>query len=152
MVASLVRELDRSQGAPAGARNGVRDLFRGLADPDRDRVDSLAADVELVVSELVTNAVVHGTGPITLRVRVIDAFVSVGVQDCGLDVPQLHGADPSREGGRGMAVVAGLVSDWGVRVDGDTGKEVWAILAVQAPTNGEASAISHAGASATTNG
>ncbi|HTE73613.1 MAG TPA: ATP-binding protein [Actinomycetes bacterium] len=140
MVTSLVRELDRRQGAPADARNSVRDLFRGLADTDSDRVDSLAADVELVVSELVTNAVVHGTGPITLRVRVIDGFISVGVQDRGLGVPQLHGADPSREGGRGMAVVAGLVSDWGVRVDGDTGKEVWAILAVQVPPNGEPSA------------
>jgi anti-sigma regulatory factor (Ser/Thr protein kinase) len=144
MVASLVRELDRRQRAPADARESVRDLFRGLADRDRDHVDSLAADVELVVSELVTNAVVHGTGPITLRVRVIDGFVSVGVQDCGLDVPHVHGADPSREGGRGMAVIAGLVNDWGVRVDGDTGKEVWAILAGQPPTNGEPSATRNA--------
>jgi anti-sigma regulatory factor (Ser/Thr protein kinase) len=131
MVASLVRALDRGQEAPADARSSVRDLFRGLAVTDRDRVDPLAADVELVVSELVTNAVIHGTGPITLRVRVIDGFVSVGVQDCGSGVPRMNRADPSREGGRGMTVVAGLVSDWGVRVDRGTGKEVWAILAVE---------------------
>jgi anti-sigma regulatory factor (Ser/Thr protein kinase) len=144
MVASLVRELDRRHEAPADARSSVRDLFRGLVATDRERVISLADDVELVVSELVTNAVVHGTGPITLRVRVIDRFVSVGVQDCGSGVPRLPGADPSSEGGRGMAVVAGIVSDWGVRVDGDTGKEVWAILAVarvaQPSTNGGANA------------
>jgi hypothetical protein len=66
------------------------------------------------------------------------------VQDCGLDVPHVHGADPSREGGRGMAVIAGLVNDWGVRVDGDTGKEVWAILAVPAPAKGGASATTNA--------
>jgi len=140
MVATLVRELDRRQGAPADARSSVRDLFRGLAATDRDRVFSLAYDVELVVSELVTNAVVHGTGLITLRVRVIDGFVSVGVQDGGRDVPHIDSADPSREGGRGMAVIAGLVSDWGVRVEGESGKEVWAILVVEPPTEGEAGA------------
>jgi anti-sigma regulatory factor (Ser/Thr protein kinase) len=144
MVASLVRELDRRQAAPANARNSVRDLFRGLALTDRNRVYPLASDVELVVSELVTNAVLHGTGPITLRVRVIEGFVSVGVQDCGSGVPHVNRADASREGGRGMAVVAGLVSDWGVRVDGDTGKEVWAILAVEPLTTYEASATTTA--------
>lgn len=139
MVASFVRELDRRQGAPADARSSVRDLFRGLDSTDHDRVCPLAADVELVVSELVTNAVVHGIGPITLRIRVIGGFVSVGVQDGGHDVPHLDGEDLDREGGRGMAVVAGLVSDWGVRVDRDTGKEVWAILASDPSTTDEAS-------------
>ena len=60
MAASLVRELDRYRDAPGVARGYVRDLFRGLVEPDRTLADLLVADVQLVVSELVTNAVLHG--------------------------------------------------------------------------------------------
>ena len=87
----------------------------------------LAADVELVVSQLVTNAVLHGTRAITLRMRVIDYFVSIGVQDEGHHWRSVDGEEPSGDG-RGMAVVADRVSQWGVRDDGIGGKEVWAIL------------------------
>jgi anti-sigma regulatory factor (Ser/Thr protein kinase) len=128
MVASLARELDRYGDAPGVARGCVRDLFRDLLEPDRTVAHLHGADVQMVVSELVTNAVLHGSGRIMLRVRVIDDIVSVGVRDANGEIPHLAGPSASAEGGRGMAVVDGLATDWGVRSDGVRGKEVWAIL------------------------
>ena len=145
MVTSLIRELDRQPGAPAVARGCVRDLFGGLGEGDRRGAWVLAPDVELVVSELVTNAVRYGSGAITLRVRVLGGVVTVGVHDGGSELPQVEGPAPSAEGGRGMVVVLGLASDWGVRSDGESGKEVWAILVAD---SGMADSLSRSSVSA----
>ena len=83
-------------------------------------------DVLLVVSELVTNAVVHGEGDIRLRVQVEADRIVVRVRDAGLERPRVatgSGAD----GGSGIALVAAVSRDWGVR-SVDDGKEVWCVL------------------------
>jgi len=131
MAASVVRELDRERGAASVARGCVRDLFRALGETEQDDVHVLVSDVELVVSELVTNAVLHGTGRIILRLWVIDGLVSVVVHDDGQDWPRVDDVQVTSEGGRGMAVVAERVSEWGVRSDGTGGKEVWALLCTE---------------------
>jgi anti-sigma regulatory factor (Ser/Thr protein kinase) len=119
-----VQGLDRQTNAPGLARRHVRDFCRDLYSAD------LTDDVELVVSELVTNAVLHGAGRITLRLELLDGVVSVGVKDGGPGGPRLPGvARLIEEGGRGMALVARLVRDWGVRSDDNGGKEVWAVVA-----------------------
>jgi len=118
----LVQTLDRRGDAPRAARGCVREFLRGA------RSAELVADVEVVVSELVTNAVLHGVGAIELRLELVDGGVTVGVLDGGRGRPRPPGTRDDDEGGRGLALVAGLTKDWGIRPSGTGGKEVWAVL------------------------
>ncbi|MEJ5945896.1 SpoIIE family protein phosphatase [Pseudokineococcus basanitobsidens] len=84
------------------------------------------AQAELVVSELVANAVLHGWGTVGLRLAHDDEGLLVEVDDSN---PAPPGADPGRReepGGYGLHVVQRL-SQWGWR-HGPTGKTVWARL------------------------
>ncbi|NBE99596.1 ATP-binding protein [Nonomuraea sp. KC401] len=82
-------------------------------------------DVLLVVSELVTNALVHGDGPPSLRMRA-DAFsVRIEVSDAGADLPRPR--EPGPGDGWGLHVVRLLSTGWGIApVEG--GKTVWCEL------------------------
>jgi hypothetical protein len=82
---------------------------------------------ELIVSELVTNAVLHaGTGPI-VSVRIDDENVRIEVEDTSPAAPVLreYGLDAST--GRGLRVVSTAASEWGVETT-SSGKAVWATL------------------------
>ena len=84
-----------------------------------------ADDVLLCVSELVTNAVVHGVPPgrqLRLLLRYDGRVLRVEVHDSGGGVPRVvHDGD---EGGRGLLLVAALSDGWGVR-ERELGKAVW---------------------------
>jgi anti-sigma regulatory factor (Ser/Thr protein kinase) len=113
--------LPASVGTPAVARAFARHAVAGGTTPLR--VD----DVTLVVSELVTNAVVHGTGDVTLHVVGNADGIRVEVGD---DLPS-EGELPveeSRETVRGLLLVSRIARHWGVRAEG-AGKVVWADLA-----------------------
>ena len=86
----------------------------------------LAINAKLVVSELVTNAVRHAWGPISLEFFEVADGVRIEVRD-GSPLPPVHldGHDDG-VGGYGVAVVA-LLANWGWRPEGE-GKVVWAIL------------------------
>ncbi|UFU06046.1 ATP-binding SpoIIE family protein phosphatase [Ruania halotolerans] len=87
---------------------------------------SETAAIELVVSELVANAVVHGWGSLEVRVHETVDGVRVEVED-GNPMPPTHlDAHPARVGGYGMHIVDRL-ADWGWRPSGP-GKVVWARL------------------------
>ena len=108
--------------APAEAREFAREAMRrgnGCVHVD---------DVTLVVSELVTNAVVHGAGDVTLDVVVADDAVRVEVTDREPDLPEPVDNGADAEAGRGLLIVSRLARQWGVRPEG-TGKVVWADLA-----------------------
>jgi anti-sigma regulatory factor (Ser/Thr protein kinase) len=75
----------------------------------------LVEDVELVVSELVTNAMRHGRGQITMHLEVAPDRVVVGVQDQGAGQPSPREPDATGVNGRGLALVAILATEWGVR-------------------------------------
>jgi anti-sigma regulatory factor (Ser/Thr protein kinase) len=78
------------------------------------------ADVDVVVSELVTNAVIHGAPPITMRaVRNFDR-IHVEVRDAE---PAFTEGDAQS---RGLRIVEALSTNWGVRYHGRDGKAVWA--------------------------
>jgi GAF domain-containing protein/anti-sigma regulatory factor (Ser/Thr protein kinase) len=77
----------------------------------------------LVVSELVTNAVRHATAPVKLRL-IQQETLTCEVSDGSSAAPYLQHAMPSDEGGRGLLIVAEVVSRWGVRRDGQ-GKTIW---------------------------
>jgi anti-sigma regulatory factor (Ser/Thr protein kinase) len=86
--------------------------------------ESLLSDAVLVVSELVTNGVVHdGGGPISLRAQVSGDDVRLEV--ITLERPDGHRPPPeiarirdAGEGGQGLRIVNALTSDFSVRLDG----------------------------------
>jgi len=80
----------------------------------------------LLANELVTNAIRHGgERTVTLRIALVDdGRVRVEVSDGGPGRPELQSADPDRENGRGLHMVATLAERWGVRSSA-TGKTVW---------------------------
>lgn len=89
----------------------------------------LRDDVQLVVSELVTNAVRYGAAPMRLRVQPRDGVIEVEVFDCGrvFDPEVVMAPD---ESGRGLHIVAAIATSWGVRTETDGGKTVWALLLI----------------------
>jgi anti-sigma regulatory factor (Ser/Thr protein kinase) len=85
-------------------------------------------DAELVVSELLTNAIQAGCSTAVVNVSLHPSHVLLSVQDDAPGQPQSRLPLPEDEHGRGLHVVGQLVRRWGVRrIEG--GKEVWAELA-----------------------
>jgi anti-sigma regulatory factor (Ser/Thr protein kinase) len=79
--------------------------------------------VELVVSELVTNAIRYGGAPVRLRL-IRDRELIVEVSDSGHTSPHLRWAAMEDEGGRGLFLVAQVTKHWGTRY-ASTGKTIW---------------------------
>ncbi|MFF8672186.1 SpoIIE family protein phosphatase [Streptomyces sp. NPDC015242] len=79
---------------------------------------------ELVVSELVTNAIRHAEPPVRLRL-IHDTSLVCEVSDGGSTAPHLRRARTYDEGGRGLLLVAQLTERWGTR-QSDSGKTIWA--------------------------
>ncbi|MEV5156453.1 SpoIIE family protein phosphatase [Streptomyces werraensis] len=92
---------------------------------------------ELIVSELVTNAIRYAGGPVGLRL-IRDAALICEVTDPSNTQPRLRRARTTDEGGRGLFLVAQLSSRWGSRY-GRRGKTVWA----EQPLDGSDLALSH---------
>ncbi|BBJ45118.1 hypothetical protein SSPO_078360 [Streptomyces antimycoticus] len=79
---------------------------------------------ELVVSELVTNAIRYGRPPIRLRL-IRDRALICEVSDFSSTAPHLRRARALDEGGRGLFLVAQLAQRWGTRLEVH-GKTIWA--------------------------
>ncbi|MFD8009084.1 SpoIIE family protein phosphatase [Streptomyces sp. NPDC058955] len=88
--------------------------------------------VELIVSELVTNAVRHGAPPVALRLLRGESALTVEVRDGAATAPHLRHAKAGDEGGRGLHICSTLADAWGVRYEAE-GKTVWAEIALDAP-------------------
>jgi len=87
-------------------------------------------EAQLLVSELVGNAVRHGTPPIEMEVRCSGTqALQVRVRDCAPGAPHVRTANIEDEGGRGLALVDLLSDDWGIERD-PPGKSVWFRLTV----------------------
>jgi anti-sigma regulatory factor (Ser/Thr protein kinase) len=84
----------------------------------------LAMTTELIVSELVTNAIRYATPPIRLRL-IRDTRLTCEVSDASSTAPRLRHARSTDEGGRGLFLVAQLAHRWGARYEGG-GKVIWA--------------------------
>lgn len=106
------------------ARHFARDVLEGWG------CHGLVSDAELVVSELVTNAVLHAGTSGRLVLRLGTERLRVEVVDEGAGDPRPQPWDPLRPGGRGLLIVSEIARRWGVEhVDHDA-KVVWAELAV----------------------
>jgi PAS domain S-box-containing protein len=86
-------------------------------------LDALVDTTELLVSELVTNALRHGEGDIRLRL-LLDRTLVCEVWDAGLVQPRRRRARDTDEGGRGLQLVSLLADSWGSRRT-PHGKTVW---------------------------
>lgn len=108
-------------------RTTLRDHYRQRV--ERAECDEVAADAQLVIAELATNALLHAGPPVTVRLVVDDDVCRLEVRDRSrvAPVPALSG--PAAMSGRGLAMVDSLASRWGVHPTAD-GKVVWAELRV----------------------
>lgn len=83
---------------------------------------------QLVASELVTNALRHGKGAITLQLGLMKGFLRIEVIDEGNDqAPAVRAEPPDQTGGWGLRIVDQLAVQWGV-FEGTT--HVWADIAL----------------------
>lgn len=87
-------------------------------------LETLQDTTELILSELITNAMRHGVGPIKVRL-LRDHTLTCEVYDRSLTSPHLRYAATMDEGGRGLFLVAQLTARWGTRYTKD-GKVIWA--------------------------
>jgi anti-sigma regulatory factor (Ser/Thr protein kinase) len=130
----VVREgwrFDVDPHAPGRARAHIRDLC------DRWGLEGEVKEAaEIVITELVTNAVEHATSPSVVEVERHGNSFRVAVRDYGIgsighDVPEAtswHAPPTSSPRGRGLAMVAAVSHAWGVLRHPD-GKTVWAEMA-----------------------
>ncbi|MFD9126899.1 SpoIIE family protein phosphatase [Kitasatospora sp. NPDC059571] len=86
-------------------------------------LDDLADSTELIISELVTNAIRYGQGPVQLRL-IRDRGLLCEVSDASATAPHMRLANEGDEGGRGLFLVMTLSRRWGTRY-GVRGKTVW---------------------------
>ncbi|MFI9151661.1 SpoIIE family protein phosphatase [Streptomyces sp. NPDC053367] len=139
-VATL--ELPSDPAAVSGARRFTDDR---LADWG---LQELAFTTELMVSELVTNAIRYGKSPVQLRL-ILESTLTCEVFDASSTAPHLRRARTFDEGGRGLLLVAQLAERWGTR-HGREGKVIWAeqgLPAERSRAHGEGSVAAAPGAS-----
>jgi anti-sigma regulatory factor (Ser/Thr protein kinase) len=114
--------LPASSISPAAARDWAQRT--GCQEHAVDLLD----DALLLITELVTNAVLHGGPPILLAVECDDTSLHVRVRDGSTVLPSRREVGLESEGGRGMTLVELLTSTWGVTPvadEGGVGKEIW---------------------------
>ncbi|WP_354006168.1 ATP-binding protein [Streptomyces sp. NBC_00154] len=110
-------DIEPDPSAVAGVRKEVSQWLT-----DRGLEEELFA-TELILSELVTNAIRHGGAPI--RVRMLhNRSLICEVSDSGSTAPHLRYASTTDEGGRGLYLVAQFADRWGTRYT-DMGKVIW---------------------------
>ena len=82
--------------------------------------------IELLVTEAVTNAVIHGRrgGEVVVELEAFDGVIQVSVIDGSNAEPVLRAAPPGATGGQGVMLIDHLSSRWGV-VQNPKGKTVW---------------------------
>ncbi|WP_328733876.1 SpoIIE family protein phosphatase [Streptomyces bobili] len=115
-------DLPSDPAAVAGARAEV------LARLAAWHLDDVAFTAELVVSELITNAIRYGQPPIQLRL-IREAALICEVSDSSSTAPHLRRARTFDEGGRGLLLVAQFAQRWGTRHRAE-GKTIWAEIEV----------------------
>lgn len=111
--------LSRDATTPRAARQFVREALR-LWD-----LDELTDTVTLLVSELVTNAVVHAGSEVDVLVRLTGEMACVEVTDTSEVEPVPREAALEDASGRGLALVEAIARRWGVRPCPGGGKTVW---------------------------
>ena len=116
---------------PSSVRDARRMIRECLSEAGRE---DLADTAELLVSEIVTNALVHAGTYIDVAFTLVDGGLRVEVTDGSPHAPTVRGYGPSAGTGRGLMLLDEMVDDWGVR-SGEPGKTVWFQIASPAGTS-----------------
>jgi anti-sigma regulatory factor (Ser/Thr protein kinase) len=121
---TMIIHLDRDLAMIRVARQALRRWLeeRSRANPE---------DAMLVLSELVTNAMVHARAGCTIEVQHHDDVVRLEVRDPSAAPPTMRTAHPHNIGGRGLRLVAAVAQAWGWEPTAG-GKRVWAHLGAPA--------------------
>jgi anti-sigma regulatory factor (Ser/Thr protein kinase) len=105
------------------ARHWLQGLLR------RWELEGLIPDASLLITELVTNAVVHAQTPVHVTAAVADGVLEIGVADHDSHSPHVTHPNSQAETGRGVALVDDIADDWGV-VTLKEGKQIWFQLSI----------------------
>lgn len=117
----VLLRIEARRGSIPKARHWVVDAIGRL-----DVSPGTVATIELLTSEVVTNAVRHGSGgTITVEVDARRGACRVSVTDTGHDLPVVRSTGPQVPGGHGMRLVERLAATWGVAPVRGGGKTVW---------------------------
>lgn len=114
-------DLPLDTAAPAAGRHMVREILRAWQVTQEYTVEACL----IAVSELVTNAVVHGGGQVRLEAEKREAVIRLAVSDGGSVLPGRRDSGPLDTKGRGIALIEALATAWGVEEAADGGKSVW---------------------------
>ncbi len=135
-AAVLTLQLPGRLEAPSAARKALAALNGDLHLVSPERL----ADVQLLVTEVVANAVRHGDAPdstVALEVQATHALLLVEVTDTGtgFDAAALSGPTHDAAGGWGLRIVEVIAQRWGVRPAPNGGTTVW--FEIDRPTIGQ---------------
>jgi anti-sigma regulatory factor (Ser/Thr protein kinase) len=121
-------DLPPTRLAPRVARRLLADLLLAWSQP---HLDGLADDATVVVSELVTNAVLHAGGDGALRLEISadqNGTLRIAISDGSSLEPTMQELTDDAEGGRGLQIVQRLSARWGVEDGPSGGKRIWVEL------------------------
>lgn len=127
------RFVERLSADPSSVGVARRSVRREM---QRAGLEALSADAELLVTELVSNAVMHARTAVTLRVEVLAWKVRVEVEDGSPQLPAWSPSDTEALSGRGLTLVNAMSDSWGARALHGAGKVVWFELGQGQPEPG----------------
>jgi signal transduction histidine kinase/DNA-binding response OmpR family regulator len=141
LVACVAEEIDELTAVHAvapdpAAVQGARRFVTGMLG-EWGVSAALTGDAVLLVSELVSNAILHGRPPIELRMRRTAEHLLIEVDDGATVLPRKLRPTPDDEHGRGLVLAALLADKWGTRSLRD-GKSVWCLFSLERYAAGDA--------------
>jgi len=121
LLSEASQRFDQDAQTPRAARRFVTQALSGWDDDEGDLMDT----VTLLVSELVTNAVIHAGSDVEVMVRLTSTAARIEVSDASASSISPRDATTEEDSGRGLALVGSLAQRWGVRPAPGGGKTVW---------------------------
>jgi two-component sensor histidine kinase len=86
----------------------------------------LVEDIQLVASELATNALLHARTPFSVTLQGSNGSVLLTVRDGSPVLPQQGSAQATSTSGRGLTIVGQMSQEWGTASESEGAKSVWA--------------------------
>jgi DNA-binding NarL/FixJ family response regulator len=121
LLSEASQKFDQDAQSARAARRFVSQALTGWDDDEGDLTDT----VTLLVSELVTNAVVHAGSDVEVMVRLTSTAARIEVTDTSAESIRPRDATSEEDSGRGLAMVGSLAERWGVRPAPGGGKTIW---------------------------